>query len=157
MRLNQWINCRSAMHNYIQLQLHGKKYNKLIIINLHLQYIVSEQHFFFDDVHIFKFIKYAKKWVHCDWSEQVHYISIKHMLYITHVRCWQRYIYNVCSLHHQYEWVQFMIPFIKEIKKLVPRTLLRYILSTWDFLRTLEKCEKQLPVAHASLALLSFS
>ena len=50
-----------------------------------------------------------------------------------------------------------MIPFIKEIKKLVPRTLLRYILSTWDFLRTLEKCEKHLPVAHASLALLSFS
>ena len=40
--------------------------------------------------------------------------------------------------------------FHKGNKNLVPRALLSYI-STWDFLRTLENCEKHLPVAHASL------
>ena len=39
--------------------------------------------------------------------------------------------------------------FIKEIKKLVPRALLSYI-STREFLRTLEKCEKHSPSARAS-------
>ena len=39
--------------------------------------------------------------------------------------------------------------FIKERKKLVPRALLSYI-STWEFLRTLEKSEKHSPSARAS-------
>ena len=43
--------------------------------------------------------------------------------------------------------------FYNRNKKLVPRTLLSYI-STWDFLRTIEKCEEHSPVGHASLALL---
>ena len=37
---------------------------------------------------------------------------------------------------------------IKEITKLVPRALLGYI-STWEFLRTLEKCEKHSASASA--------
>ena len=52
--------------------------------------------------------------------------------------------YNARSLRHQYKRAQSTIHFIKEIKKLFPRTLLSYI-STWDFLRTLEKCEKHSP------------
>ena len=51
---------------------------------------------------------------------------------------------------------QFTLHFIKEIKKLVPHTLLSYV-STWDILGTLEKCEKHSPAAHASLGLLSCS
>ena len=39
--------------------------------------------------------------------------------------------------------------FIKEIKKLVPRTLFSSM-STWEYLRTLEKCEKHEPKASAS-------
>ena len=58
--------------------------------------------------------------------------------------------YSACSLHHQCERMQFTIYFIKEIKKLVPQALLIYI-STWEFLGTLEKCEKHLPLACASL------
>ena len=46
---------------------------------------------------------------------------------------------------HQLEPIRLQVPLymgvIKEITKLVPRVLLRYI-STWEFLRTLEKCEK---------------
>ena len=51
---------------------------------------------------------------------------------------------NACSLRHRYERAQFTIHFIKEIKKLVSRALLSYI-STWELLRTLEKCEKHSP------------
>ena len=77
------------------------------------------------------------------WSEQVHYISIKQVPYITQVHCQD--IMHVSR-------TQFTIyNFYKRNKKLVPRTLLSYILSTWDFLRTLKKFEKHLPVAHASL------
>ena len=43
--------------------------------------------------------------------------------------------------------------FYKRNIQLFPRTLLCYI-NTWDFLRTLEKCEKHLPAVNASLALL---
>ena len=50
----------------------------------------------------------------------------------------------------------FAFLFYKRNKKLVPRALLSYI-STWDFLRTLEKCQKHSPAARASLALLSCS
>ena len=57
--------------------------------------------------------------------------------------------YSTCSLRHRYERAQFTIPFLKEIKKLVPRALLSYI-STWEFLRTLEKYEKHSPSARAS-------
>ena len=45
---------------------------------------------------------------------------------------------------------QFPKNFIKEIKKLHPRALLSYI-STWEFLRTLEKCEKHSVALRASL------
>ena len=54
---------------------------------------------------------------------------------------------------HQLEPIRLQVPLymgvIKEITKLVPRVLLRYI-STWEFLRTLEKCEKHLASARAS-------
>ena len=46
--------------------------------------------------------------------------------------------------------------FIKEIKKLVPRALLSYI-STWEFLRTLEKCREALAYGSCLSALLSCS
>ena len=55
---------------------------------------------------------------------------------------------------HQLEPIRLQVPLymgvIKEITKLVPRVLLRYI-STWEFLRTLEKCEKHLASARASI------
>ena len=60
--------------------------------------------------------------------------------------------YNAFSLRHQYERAQFTIHFIKEIKN-----LFLYIVELYKhlgFLRTLEKCEKHSPTAHASLALL---
>ena len=41
------------------------------------------------------------------------------------------------------------IYFMKKMNKLVPRALLSYI-STWEFLRTREKCEKHSPSARAS-------
>ena len=44
----------------------------------------------------------------------------------------------------------------KQKKDSVPRVLLSYM-STWEFLRTLEKCEKHSLAASASLALLSCS
>ena len=47
----------------------------------------------------------------------------------------------------------FAFLFYKGNKKLVPRALLSYI-STWEFLRTLEKCEKHSPAARASLVFL---
>ena len=54
---------------------------------------------------------------------------------------------------HQLEPIRLQVPpymgVIKEITKLVPRVLLRYI-STWEFLRTLEKCEKHSASARAS-------
>ena len=56
---------------------------------------------------------------------------------------------NARSLRHQYERAPFTIYFIKEIEKLVSRALLSYI-STWEFLRTLEKCEKHPPSTLAS-------
>ena len=68
--------------------------------------------------------------MHHDWSEQVHYISIKHARYITQVHCRD----NTYSLHHQYERMQFTIHFIKEIKKLIPLALLSYKSSS-DFLK----------------------
>ena len=40
----------------------------------------------------------------------------------------------------------YHLHFIIEITKLVPQALLSYI-STWEFLRTLEKCEKHSPLA----------
>ena len=46
--------------------------------------------------------------------------------------------YNAHSLCHQYKHVQFIIHFIKEIKKIVPWALLSYM-STWEFLRSLKK------------------
>ena len=50
----------------------------------------------------------------------------------------------------------FAFLFYKRNKKLVPRALLSYMyISTWEFLRTLKKCEKHSPAALASLALLS--
>ena len=42
--------------------------------------------------------------------------------------------------------------FIKGIKRLVPLALFSCI-STWEFLRTLEKCEKLSPKARASLSI----
>ena len=57
--------------------------------------------------------------------------------------------YNARSPRHRYERAQFTIHFTNEVKKLVPRALLSYI-STWKFLRTLEKCKKHSPSARAS-------
>ena len=56
--------------------------------------------------------------------------------------------YSARSLCRRYERTQFTIHFTKGIKKLVPQALLSYI-STWEFLRTLEKCEKHSPSARA--------
>ena len=50
----------------------------------------------------------------------------------------------------------FAFLFYKRNKKLVPRALLSYI-SSWEFSRTPEKCEKHSPAVRASLALLSCS
>ena len=101
-----------------------------------------------------------------DWSKRVHYISIKHAPYVTRVHRWRNvkwfygqsergyYLnyfimrYNARSLRQRYERAQFTIHFTNEVKKLVPRALLSYI-STWEFLRTLEKCEKHEPSARA--------
>ena len=63
--------------------------------------------------------------------------------------------YSTRSLRHRYERAQFTIPFLKKIKKLVPRALLSYI-STWEFLGTLEKYEKHSPSARASPHFLVF-
>ena len=79
------------------------------------------------------FIKCSEKCARRDWSAWVPYVSIKHVPYVTRVHCWD--IYNASSLRHRYERAQFTIHFIKEIKSLVPRALLRYI-STCEFLRT---------------------
>ena len=57
--------------------------------------------------------------------------------------------YNARSLRHRYERAQFTIHFTNEVKKLVPRALLSFI-STWKFLRTLEKCKKHSPSTRAS-------
>ena len=58
---------------------------------------------------------------------------------------------NSCSflLSDEFLSLRGRFYFIKEIKKLVPRALLSHI-STREFLRTLEKCEKHSPSARAS-------
>ena len=63
--------------------------------------------------------------------------------------------YNARSLRHRYELAQFTTHFLKEIKTLVPRALLSYV-STCEFLRTLEKCEKHSPSARVSPHFLVF-
>ena len=93
-----------------------------------------------------RFIKCSEKCARRDWSERVHYISIKTRA-LSHKSALLRY--NAQSLGHRYERAQLTIHFIKEIKKLVPRALLSYI-STWEFLRTLEKCVWHLPSDRAS-------
>ena len=99
-------------------------------------------------------IKCLEKCARRDWSERVHYISIKHRASYLHTSAPSRY--NARSLSHRYERAQFTRHFIKEIKKLVPRTLLSYV-STCDFLSTLEKYEKHSSADRASQALLSCS
>ena len=47
------------------------------------------------------------------WSEQAHYISLRHAPYVTSALL----RYNARSLRHRYERAQFTIHFIKEIKK----------------------------------------
>ena len=75
------------------------------------------------------------KWFHGQ-SERAYYLNYFIMRY------------NARSLRQRYERAQFTIHFTNEVKKLVPRALLSYI-STWEFLRTLEKCEKHSPSARA--------
>ena len=56
--------------------------------------------------------------------------------------------YGACSLHHQCERMQFTIYFKKKNKNTCSSSIVD--LSTWEFLGTLEKCEKHLPLACAS-------
>ena len=58
--------------------------------------------------------------------------------------------YNPRSLRHRYERAQFTIYFIKEIKRPCSSSIILSYISTWEFLRTLEKCEKHSPLARAS-------
>ena len=91
-------------------------------------------------------IKCSEKCARRDWSERVHYISIKHAPQVTRVHCWDiMHEANVIdpSVHNS----QYIL--LKEIKKLVPRALLSYI-STWEFLKTVKGCENHEPKASAS-------
>ena len=81
----------------------------------------------------------------CDWSVWVHYCSTKHAAYVTRVL----YRYNASCLHHVRAHT-ISLAFYKRSKKLHPPALLSYI-STWEFLRTLEKCEKHSAAPRASL------
>ena len=74
-------------------------------------------------------MKCSKKCARRDWSERVHYISIKDRA-LRHTSALLRY--NARRLRHRYERAHFTIHFIKEIKKLVPRALLSYV-SKWEF------------------------
>lgn len=56
--------------------------------------------------------------------------------------------YGACSLHHQCERMQFTIYLKKKNKNTCSSSIVD--LSTWEFLGTLEKCEKHLPLACAS-------
>ena len=92
------------------------------------------------------FIKNSEKCARRDWSERVYYISIKHGPYVTrvHYRDVMHAAYVISKSARNSRHVY------KRSIKLVPRTLLSYI-STSDFLRTLENCEKHSPAAHVSL------
>lgn len=56
--------------------------------------------------------------------------------------------YGACSLHHQCERMQFTIYLKKKKKNTCSSSIVD--LSTWEFLGTLEKCKKHLPLACAS-------
>ena len=64
------------------------------------------------------------------------------------------------SLRHRPKRAQVTVHFMKEIETLVPRALWSSI-STWEFLGTLEKCQKHSPSArtspHFSSVLLKFT
>ena len=108
-------------------------------------------------VHVYCIIKCSEKCACRDLSERAQYISIlKHVPYTTrvHSRDIMQAAYIISMSAHRQFTIQ--CTFYKRNKKLVPRTLLSYI-STWDFLRTLENCEKHSPAAHAYLALLPCS
>ena len=80
-------------------------------------------------------IKCLEKCARGDWSELVHYISIKHTAYVTRVHCWDimraAYVIGTNARNSRYT--------LPRKKKLVPRALLSCI-NTWEFLRTFEKC-----------------
>ena len=81
-----------------------------------------------------------------DWSVRVHYSSIKHAAYVTRV------LYRVI-MHAAYVMslgAHYFLNIKKRNKKLHPHALMSSI-STWEFLRTLEKCEKHLAAPRASL------
>ena len=77
------------------------------------------------------------QWQHASYSNFI--INFHKARALRHTSALLRY--NARSLRHRYEHAQFTIHFIKEIKRLVPGALLNYI-SNWEYLRTLEKCEK---------------
>ena len=87
-------------------------------------------------------VKCSEKCTRRNWSERVHYISMKHAPYVTRVQCWNIVHAATSSVRAR----AIHDKFYKEIKKFVPQALLSSI-STWEFLRTLEKSEK-----HSSLA-----
>ena len=96
-----------------------------------------------------QFIKCSEKFARRDWSKRVHCISKKHARYVTRVHCRHimhvAYVISTSARNSRYIY--------KRNKKLVPHTLLSYI-STWDFLITLENCEKHSPADHASLSMI---
>ena len=72
--------------------------------------------------------------------------AIKHAAYVTHVLYGGN---NVRCLRHKFQRARFLKHFIKEVKNL-SSCIVDYI-STWEFLRTLEKCEKHSAAPRASL------
>ena len=92
------------------------------------------------------FIKCLTNCARCDWSVRVHYSFIKHAAYVTCV------LYRVI-MHAAYVTSSSARDFFsiyKRNKKLHPLALPSYI-STWEFLRTLKKCEKHSAAPRASL------
>ena len=80
-------------------------------------------------------IKCLEKCARSDWSERVHNISIKHTAYVTRVHCCDimhaAYVTDTSARNSRYT--------LQKKKRLVPRALMSCI-STWEILRTFEKC-----------------
>ena len=72
-----------------------------------------------------------------DWSEQVHYISMEHVPYVTQIHC-----RDIMQAAFVISTIARNSLYIVELHKHLV------------FLITLKKCEKHSPAAHASLALL---
>ena len=82
-------------------------------------------------------MKCSEKCARRDWSERVHYISIKDRA-LRHTSALLRYNARNYVIGTSARISRYIY---KRNKKLVPQELLSYI-STWGFLSTLEKYEK---------------